>query len=315
MSASADQRIRAAEEAAARLPPLLVEADRVATAVAGGVHGRRRPGQGDSFWEYRPLRHGEAAGRIDWRRSARDGRLFVRETEWEAAQTVCLWRDPSPRMAWRSDAAHPTKAERAALLLLALAALLLRGGERPRLLGPTGLGPPHAGPAALALLGAALDGTPGGDGARRRDGDGAPRRDGNGAPRRDFDDTPPAFDAIPPYGTAVLFGDLLDTLPDLTARLAQLAARPARGVLVQILDPAEALLPFRGRVRFRGLAGEGEMLAPRAETLRNAYQARLATHQASLRRLATEAGFHLVIHDTATPPEHALLAIHQALDT
>ena len=290
MSASADKRIRAAEEAAARLPPLLVEADRVATAVAGGVHGRRRPGQGDSFWEYRPLRHGEASARIDWRRSARDGRLFVRETEWEAAQTVCLWRDPSPRMAWRSDAAHPSKAERAGLLLLALAALLLRGSERPRLLGPAGLGPPHSGPSALALLGAGLDEV------------------------ADGGDAPPAFDAIPPHGTAVLFGDLLDPLPDLAARLARLAARPARGVLVQILDPAEARLPFRGRVRFRGLAGEGEMLAPRAETLRDAYQARLAAHQEALGRLATEAGFRLVIHDTATPPEGALLAIHQALD-
>ncbi len=287
MSAIADRRTRGAEEAASRLPPLLVEADRVATAVAGGVHGRRRAGQGDSFWEYRSLRHGEAMARIDWRRSARDGRLFVRETEWEAAQTVCLWRDRSPRMDWRSAAAHPTKAERAALLLLALAALLLRGGERPRLLGPAGLGPAHSGPSALAMFGRALD---------------------------EAADVAPASGAVPPHGTAVLFGDLLAPVAETKSVLAELAARPAGGVLVQVLDPAEAVLPFRGRVRFRGLAGEGEMLAAKAETLRDRYQARLAAHQAELGRLCTEAGFHLVIHDTAGPPERALLAIHRALD-
>ena len=57
-------------------------------------------------------------------------RLFIRETEWEAAQTVCLWRDGSACMRWRSRAGPAEKRERAGLLLLALASLLLRGGER-----------------------------------------------------------------------------------------------------------------------------------------------------------------------------------------
>ena len=128
-------RLAEAEHAGSRLPPLLVAAERVAATVAQGVHGRRRVGVGDSFWQYRPFVTGDAASRIDWRRSALSDRVFVRDMEWEAAQTVGLWRDPSPSMAWRSDRSLPSKAERAELLTLALAALLFRAGEQVRVIG------------------------------------------------------------------------------------------------------------------------------------------------------------------------------------
>ena len=286
---------RRAEEVAGSLPPLLVAAERVAASVTGGVHGRRRPGQGDSFWEYRPIRHGEAASRIDWRRSARSGRSFVRETEWEAAQTVCLWHDASPRMAWRSAASLPTKRERACLVLLALAALLLRAGEHPRLLLRHGLSPAVSGVQALMRLSAHLDA----DHASTAEAD---------------PEAPPALRELPAHAGAVLFGDFLGPLADTAAMIEALASRPVSAVLVQVLDPAEAMLPFRGRVRFRGLGrGEGELLVPRAENLRDAYQARLADHQSRLARLCTEAGYGLVIHHTDHPAETALLRLHAAL--
>jgi len=131
-----------AEQAAAALPPLLVAANRVASTVAQGVHGRRRVGQGETFWQFRQYQPGDAAQRIDWRESAKSQRLYVRETEWEAAQSVWLWRDASPSMDYASTRGLPTKRERADLLTLALAALLLRGGERVTLLG-TGVAPSH----------------------------------------------------------------------------------------------------------------------------------------------------------------------------
>src|SRR5450432_3158164 len=96
-----------AEALAATLPPLLVAAERVATTVAQGVHGRRRVGQGDSFWQFRQYQPGDSAQRIDWRESAKSQRVYVRETEWEAAQSVWLWRDASASMAYASGAALP----------------------------------------------------------------------------------------------------------------------------------------------------------------------------------------------------------------
>src|ERR1044071_6317373 len=129
-----------AEQIAGRLPPLLVAAERVAATVAQGVHGRRRVGQGETFWQFRQYEPGDSAQRIDWRESAKSQRLYVRETEWEAAQSVWLWRDASPSMDYASSGALPTKRSRADLLLVALAALLVRGGERASMLG-TGMPP------------------------------------------------------------------------------------------------------------------------------------------------------------------------------
>src|SRR5256714_10721107 len=94
--ASSDALRDRAEQAAAVLPPLLVAAERVAVTVAQGVHGRRRVGQGETFWQFRQYQPGDAAARIDWRESAKSQRLYVRETEWEAAQSVWLWRGGSP---------------------------------------------------------------------------------------------------------------------------------------------------------------------------------------------------------------------------
>ena len=134
-----------AEQAAAVLPPLLVAAERVAVTVAQGVHGRRRVGQGETFWQFRQYEPGDAATRIDWRESAKSQRLYVRETEWEAAQSVWLWRDASASMNYTSadympGAEWPIKRDRAELLLVALASLLVRGGERLTVLG-SGMAP------------------------------------------------------------------------------------------------------------------------------------------------------------------------------
>ena len=123
------------EQLTAPFPALLAEAERVAAVVAQGVHGRRRPGQGESFWQYRTYQPSDPAHHIDWRRSARSDQIFVRENEWEAAHTVYFWRDGSPGMNWRSHKKTPTKQDRASVLCMALASLLMRAGERTALIG------------------------------------------------------------------------------------------------------------------------------------------------------------------------------------
>ena len=277
---------RRAEALGARLPPLLVAARRVAATVAQGVHGRRRVGQGDSFWQYRPFLPGDSQTRIDWRASGKTDRAFVRETEWEAAQTVYLWRDASPSMDWRSGAAVPRKQERADLLLLALAALLLRGGERVRLLG----GPPRlrGGRAALEALAEALPDVP----------------DSGGMPA----DAP-----LPRHARLVLIGDFLSPLDGIRATVGGLAGLPVHGHLLQVLDPAEALLPYTGRVRFQGTEAERDQVVPRVEGVRVAYAEALAAQVQGLAALSTAAGWGFATHRTDHAPEAALLSLYTAL--
>ncbi len=283
-----------AEALGARLPPLLVAAERVASTVAQGVHGRRRVGQGDSFWQFRPFVSGDSVSRIDWRQSAKSGRpvphgWFVRETEWEAAQTVALWRDASASMRWHSRLASVDKRDRAGLLLLALASLLLRGGERVSLI-EGGLRP-ISGRSGLDRLATALDRAPDDDAG-----------------------IPPAL-PLPRHASVVLIGDFLSPLAEIQTAIGRLAAIPTRGHLMQVLDPAEAVLPYEGRVRFRGLEREADALIPRVENVRTAYAERLLAQQEGLATIARAAGFGFSIHRTDHPPETALLALYTALSS
>lgn len=142
-----------AQSLAAGLPRLLLAAERLAHEAAPGMHGRRRTGPGENFWQFRDFSSGDDARRIDWRRSAASQRYFLREREWEAQASVALKLHDQPGMAFRSDRNLPSKRERAILLLLALASLLLRSGERVALAGAT---TPLSGNNGLHRLAAAL---------------------------------------------------------------------------------------------------------------------------------------------------------------
>ena len=278
---------RDAERAAGKLPPIMVQADRVATTVVQGVHGRRKVGQGDTFWQFRRTQPGDPAHSVDWRQSAKSRFTFVRENEWDAAQSVWIWRDTSASMNYRSTTDLPEKQERVAVLALALASLLVRGGEQVALLGAGA--PPTNGRAVINRLAEhiALESDPG--------------------------PSLPIPEPLPRYGRLVLFGDLLSPIEDIADIVRGFAAQGVAGHLVQVLDPAEETLPFRGRVRFEGMEGEGGALIGRVEMVRDDYAALMRAHRSALSDLAQSYGWSFATHHTDSPPEAALLALHQHL--
>ena len=279
-----------AEEVASTLPPLLIAASRVAATVAQGVHVRRRVGRGEAFWQFRRYSPGDPAQGIDWRQSAKSDALYVREREWEAAESVWLWRDDSPSMRYRSAPEFPEKQERAELLLLALAALLVRGGERVALLGAEG--GPQGGQAALNRMAELLIRFPP-----------ASAEGGN----------LPVQAPLPRFARLAVIGDFLSPLPKIAAMVRAYSSAGATCHLMQILDPAEETLPFAGRVRFEGLEGESSLLVSRVENLREAYLARLSARTQSLKDLALATGGTFATHRTDHPPQTALLALYEAL--
>jgi uncharacterized protein (DUF58 family) len=278
----------AAEALGARLPPLMVAAGRVAETVAAGAHGRRRVGLGESFWQFRPYQQGDTVERIDWRQSAKGDRLFIRETEWAAAQTVWLWRDSNPGMSYSSARGLPTKRDRAELLLMALASLLARGGERIGLLG--GSRAPASGKGALSGILAGL--------ARET------KLSAAGIPVRR-------------HATLVLFSDFLDPVDEIARAIDRVAVSGVAAQLVQVLDPAETNLSFSGRVRFRAMANEpspdDEALVPRVEAIRPAYLDALRRQQETLAELARARGWDFMIHRTDQQPEEPLRDLHARL--
>ncbi|HEX3538516.1 MAG TPA: DUF58 domain-containing protein [Stellaceae bacterium] len=286
-------RIRA-EQTAAALPPLMVAAERVAATVAQGIHGRRRVGQGETFWQFRQYQPGDSA-RIDWRESAKSQRLYIRETEWEAAQSVWLWRDPSGSMDYSSaeyvaGASWPTKRDRAELLLVALASLLVRGGERVALQGSGRA--PLSGRAALTRIVELIE---------------------HGEAVRAPAPGVPEFEPIPRAAQLVWIGDFLAPLETVNAAVTRFAGAGIKGHLLQIADPAEEDLPFVGRVRFEGVEEPEALLVSRVETLRGDYAKRYRAHRDGLAAIARGVGWAVGFHRTDRPPHLALLSLHAAL--
>jgi uncharacterized protein (DUF58 family) len=276
-----------AARASGGLPPLLLAAERVASTVAQGVHGRRRVGQGETFWQFRRYETGDAANSIDWRQSAKSQHLYVRETEWEAAQSAWLWRDSSPSMHYSSGGDLPTKAARADLLLLSLAMLLMRAGEH------------------FALLGSAR---------RARTGRVAFDRLVDHMLRNAVEaDSLPPYQPLRRYSQVILLGDFLSPPDEISARISALAARGVNGLFLQIIDPAERELPFRGRIRFEGFENEGETVLGRVQSARDAYRSKFSLHCEALQDIARRTGWVYLQHGTDKSAESALLNLYTAL--
>ena len=268
------------------LPRLTADARRLSANVVAGVHGRRRAGPGETFWQFRSFTPGEPITRIDWRRSARDDRITIRDREWEAAQTLWLWIDRSPSMAFVSDRAKASKIERALVIGLALADMLVRGGERVGLLGLT---PPIAQRGVIERLAEAL--ILAGD---------------------DPADLPPAR-PVPARAEAVLVGDFLEPLDQIASRLRLLAERNARGHLVVIIDPAEETFPFVGNNEFVATEGDLRLRVGDSRAFAAAYRERMALHRDGVRRIARDLGWSATTHRTDGSPAEMLLAFHAML--
>ncbi|MSP67250.1 MAG: DUF58 domain-containing protein [Alphaproteobacteria bacterium] len=276
-----------AEQLAGRFPPLLVAAERIAAVVAQGVHGRRRVGSGETFWQFRRYQPGDPINRIDWRQTAKSQRAFVRETEWEASQSVWLWPDQSASMHYASRPGAEEKAVRGNLLALALAVLLIRGGELVAHLGHDRT--PVAGRTAVNRI---TDRFARGLAATAS--------------------LPPVL-PLPRYAQVVLISDFLSPIEEIDALVRSYVARGVGGHLLQILDPAETDLPFAGRTLFAGLEGEGSTIVRRVENVRSLYVERLQRHLGALHDLARSNGWTYARHRTDHPPQAALLALHLAL--
>jgi uncharacterized protein (DUF58 family) len=268
---------------ASRMPRLILESRRVSSLLAHGLHGRRRAGPGESFWQFRPFVTGEAAARIDWRRSARDDRLYVREREWEAAHNIWLWIDRSASMGFSSDLATAPKIERALVLGLALADAFVEGGERVGLLGLT------RATAARNIVERLAQSLVADEAGLTQD---LP-------PRAE----PGRFDE------AILVSDFLTPPERVGESVREIAGRGSRGHLVAIVDPIEETFPFAGQAVLHDLESGLALDIGEAATWGAAYRERIAAHRAALAEIARAQGWTFTLHRTDRPASEAALRL------
>src|SRR6201999_4537506 len=223
---------------------------------------------------------GEPSQRVDWRRSARDDHLYVREQEWEAAHTVWLWRDRSPSMAFASRNARDSKLERALIVAFALAELLVEGGER---VGISGLLNPPSSRSVIDKMARAMLQY---DAARLS--------------------LPPSF--VPSaLAEIVVLSDFWSPLPEIKNMLAGLSASGAHGTLIQVVDPAEESFPYSGRVEFVEPEGGGVITAGRAGRWATDSVERLTLHRDQIRAETDKLAWLFSTHPTSRSAAELLL--------
>jgi uncharacterized protein (DUF58 family) len=272
-----------ARSLAEAMPRLILESRRIAATVIHGLHGRKRAGPGENFWQYRRFVSGEPSRRVDWRRSARDEHLYVREQEWEAAHTVWIWADRSPSMAFTSHLAKESKLDRTLVVAFALAEVLVQAGER---VGMPGLMRPTGSRNVLEKMTNAIIH----DVTERAS-------------------LPPAF-APSSLSEIVVVSDFWSPIAEIRRTLTQLSSTGAHGHVVQIVDPAEETFPYSGRVEFVEPEGGGAITAGRAETWKAEYEGLVARHRAAIRSDTDKLGWSFAIHRTDRPATEFLLALH-----
>ena len=278
-----------AEETAGKLPDLLAEVDRVASTMMQGFHGRKKKGVGEAFWQYSEFfDQVHERRKIDWRRSAREDRLYVKENEWEASESVFLWRDNSPGMDWKgnSEKTKYTKKQTAEILMLALAKLLTNVDERVAMIGTSG------------TLSRKIDGLVGELSA-------------------DLDTNPDAWKnlgqkgkPLPKDGFAVIFSDFFADPEEVQQAIGRLADRGVKGHLVQILDREEIDFPFEGNIRFEDLNTDDTVRIPKAEAIRREYKQELHKKHKELSDMARRIGWGYTVHITDEPLHDGLMPFY-----
>lgn len=274
--------LRIEAEALAKSLPRFSASTNASSAAQLGSAARRRAGTGEDFWEYRRYRAEDDVSRIDWRRSAQGDTLFVRETELETARNFYLYADPHAGFDWSGDAGRITKADRARIIMMAIASLLSREGER---VGVLGSGTSAAfGKRALERVYRQLS-----------------------SPSQNVL-TPPKHS-----GTAIVASDFYDPAEVWQARLAPIAAKCRDGLLMAVSDPVETDFPFRGRVRLSRPGTTLQRILGRAETLQDEYAGKLAENRDAMRALAGDLGWRFITHTTGEPALNGASLMRQTL--
>ncbi len=288
------------------ISPLRLSARLVAEGAYAGMHRSRRRGPGVEFGGQRPYTPGDDLRFLDRRSLLRHDRLMVRQFETETERAVWLCVDASASMAYRGPAAPGAKLAYAALIGAALTRVAVAGQDPVGLtwLQPVSVPrlqdvPASFGFSAFERVTARLE-TASAVGDASQDVE-AIRRCVRTLARRSRRGS-----------VIVLLSDMLDLHDAALREILVLGSGPRAIVFVQVLDPRERDLSFRGKVRLRSIEGSHVVMTD-ADAVRSEYQERLSEHTAQCREAVENEGGRLVEACTSDDPVVVLRRVLQAI--
>lgn len=190
-------------------------------------------------------------------------------------------------MLYQSNLASVSKESRALVIVLALAEILSRSGERiayPQVFAPTSsrLGAERL--AASLFSVEALSPSP-------------------------------DLNAVSRHSECVYVSDFLDPVEDIKEKLDPLASRNVRVHLVEVTDPAEENFPYFGRTEFVDPETGSKLTAGRADTLAAGYRQLYVARREELTRFAKARGWSYVTTKTDGLASGALVQLFGTLSS
>lgn len=256
------------------IPDLMLQAEAIVNAiVSDGGHAHKQAGPGENFWQFRPYEPQDRPQDIDWRQSAKNDGLYIRDKEKQNAQTVYIWCAHGPSMDYQSDNTHPIKQTTAHLICLCLALLVIRKYDKVAILGSELK--PSSSLQTFYKHAEYLENAP-----------------------------PQDLGALNQYtiqknSTLLCIGDFLEDSAFIEKALSSVSHIKNTCHLIQVLDPAEITLPFEGRITFQDSAHDTVTTIDHIGSIRDTYQERIQTHLQTIKSLCEKQTwlYHLIQTD------------------
>lgn len=238
------------------LPDLLLRADKLANILHTGSHGRKKSGLGERFWQFRGYHHGDDIKRIDWRQSAKSDALYIRQSEWEAAQTALFWLDTRKSMFVKSKPSLFSKYEAACLIASTLALATIKAGENIFNLNAPEVPANHTAKTCHQHA-------------------------------RYWLSAEESKDIVLPHltipkslknGCAIILSDGWDDLNEIGHMLKNLRQKCDKVLFIQIHDPIELNLDLSGAIEFEDFSKTDTSLFQNVTDIRSAYKDRVREH-------------------------------------
>ena len=100
-----------------------------------GDTNENKAGLGEEFWDYKEYVLGDSVKKIDWKKTAKFDKFYVKNNKNENSKNIWFWKNNSISMNFRSSPKFETKETRSLILGLILMDLFLKSGEKVGIIG------------------------------------------------------------------------------------------------------------------------------------------------------------------------------------
>jgi len=238
----------------------LVKARDLSDKLSFGIHGKRKRGLGNVFWQFKNYQHGDELKLINWKKSAKADEIFVRENELEMAQTFYFYIDTSLSMSYALNEKLLTKGDYATILTLALSIILINAEEKIIFLNTL-----ERKTMTLATI-EQLE----------------PSLTANNFNLINLEEN---ILSLKNHSVLIIASDFLDDITKIRHILELAEEKNIKVLFLAIYDHAEIYFPFKNRILLNFLEEDNEQLFEKAKTVKEIYLKRFTEHQQQIKDL------------------------------